>query len=202
MQQQAAREAAPGCELCAANREMLERTWKTASASFYDPAGRFSQARWAQQLLDTLQARRGTAGPAPHLHAAAAPNWGSAARHTFACPPALSVQGAGGVLQTRQQTYNALQAMVATLHDPCAALGIAACLHRPTLPLAAAVATDCWPHKPRRRQQAPHTCLPPGLLAAATRVSCRRQPSERPCMRPPQPSASAWLLSMWALVWY
>ncbi len=48
-------EEAPGCEHCTDNRLLLERAWQVVANEFYDPAGRFSQAKWADQLLRTFK---------------------------------------------------------------------------------------------------------------------------------------------------
>ena len=45
----------PGCEMCAANRKLLERAWQVIANEYYDPLDRFSQAAWAKQLLLALQ---------------------------------------------------------------------------------------------------------------------------------------------------
>ena len=45
----------PGCEMCTANRKLLERAWQVIANEYYDPRGRFSQAAWAKQLLLALQ---------------------------------------------------------------------------------------------------------------------------------------------------
>ena len=44
-----------GCAKCGENRRLLERAWQTVANEYYDPYGRFSQAKWAQQLLAALQ---------------------------------------------------------------------------------------------------------------------------------------------------
>ena len=48
-------EESPGCEHCTDNRLLVERAWQVVANEFYDPAGRFSQAKWADQLLSTFQ---------------------------------------------------------------------------------------------------------------------------------------------------
>ena len=48
-------EEGPGCEHCTDNRLLLERAWQVVANEFYDPAGRFSQAKWADQLLTTFK---------------------------------------------------------------------------------------------------------------------------------------------------
>jgi hypothetical protein len=48
-------EEAPGCSACGSNRRMLEKAWQTIANEYYDPQGRFSQARWAKELLLALQ---------------------------------------------------------------------------------------------------------------------------------------------------
>jgi len=51
-------EEGPGCEHCTDNRLLLEHAWQVVANEFYDPAGRFSQAKWADQLLSTLKVIR------------------------------------------------------------------------------------------------------------------------------------------------
>lgn len=41
---------------CVDNRLLLEKAWQVVANEFYDCKGRFSQAAWAGQLLQTLQA--------------------------------------------------------------------------------------------------------------------------------------------------
>ena len=48
-------EEAPGCEHCTDNRLLLEHAWQVVANEFYDPAGKFSQAKWADQLLRTFE---------------------------------------------------------------------------------------------------------------------------------------------------
>lgn len=48
-------EEGPGCEHCTDNRLLLEHAWQVVANEFYDPAGRFSQAKWADQLLSTFK---------------------------------------------------------------------------------------------------------------------------------------------------
>lgn len=48
-------EEAPGCEHCTDNRLLLEHAWQVVANEFYDSAGQFSQAKWADQLLRTFQ---------------------------------------------------------------------------------------------------------------------------------------------------
>lgn len=48
-------EEAPGCEHCTDNRLLIEHAWQVVANEFFDPAGHFSQATWADQLLQTLQ---------------------------------------------------------------------------------------------------------------------------------------------------
>lgn len=48
-------EEAPGCEHCSDNRLLLEHAWQVVANEFYDPAGHFSQAKWADQLLRTFK---------------------------------------------------------------------------------------------------------------------------------------------------
>ena len=48
-------EEAPGCEHCTDNRLLLEHAWQVVANEFYDPAGHFSQAKWADQLLHTFE---------------------------------------------------------------------------------------------------------------------------------------------------
>ena len=48
-------EEGPGCEHCTDNRLLLERAWQVVANEFYDPAGHFSQAKWADQLLTTFK---------------------------------------------------------------------------------------------------------------------------------------------------
>ena len=48
-------EEAPDCEHCTDNRLLLEHAWQVVANEFYDPAGRFSQAKWADQLLTTFK---------------------------------------------------------------------------------------------------------------------------------------------------
>lgn len=48
-------EEAPGCEHCTDNRLLLEHAWQVVANEFYDPAGQFSQAKWADQLLRTFE---------------------------------------------------------------------------------------------------------------------------------------------------
>ncbi|KAL3145262.1 hypothetical protein ABBQ32_001001 [Trebouxia sp. C0010 RCD-2024] len=52
-------EEAPGCEHCTDNRLLLEHAWQVVANEFYDPAGRFSQAKWADQLLRTFKGAPG-----------------------------------------------------------------------------------------------------------------------------------------------
>lgn len=52
-------EEGPGCEHCTDNRLLLEHAWQVVANEFYDPAGRFSQAKWADQLLTTFKAAEG-----------------------------------------------------------------------------------------------------------------------------------------------
>ncbi|KAI8470624.1 MAG: ClpP/crotonase-like domain-containing protein [Monoraphidium minutum] len=66
-------EDAPGCEACTANRLLLEQAWQsvqTCAAEFFDASGRFSQAWWAEQLLDVMEARGGALRTRPETHAA------------------------------------------------------------------------------------------------------------------------------------
>ncbi|GBF93173.1 histone-lysine N-methyltransferase [Raphidocelis subcapitata] len=63
-------EAAPGCEACTANRLLLEQAWQTVAAEFFDASGRFSQAWWAEQLLDELSSRGGRIRGRPEAYAA------------------------------------------------------------------------------------------------------------------------------------
>ena len=48
-------EEASDCEHCTDNRLLLEHAWQVVANEFYDPAGRFSQAKWADQLLSTFK---------------------------------------------------------------------------------------------------------------------------------------------------
>lgn len=48
-------EEAPGCEHCTDNRLLIEHAWQVVANEFFDPAGHFSQAKWADQLLQTFQ---------------------------------------------------------------------------------------------------------------------------------------------------
>lgn len=48
-------EEGPGCEHCTDNRLLLEHAWQVVANEFYDPAGHFSQAKWADQLLHTFE---------------------------------------------------------------------------------------------------------------------------------------------------
>lgn len=41
---------------CVDNRLLLEKAWQVVANEFYDCKGRFSQAAWAGELLQTLQA--------------------------------------------------------------------------------------------------------------------------------------------------
>lgn len=52
-------EEGPGCEHCTDNRLLLEHAWQVVANEFYDPAGHFSQAKWADQLLTTFKAAKG-----------------------------------------------------------------------------------------------------------------------------------------------
>lgn len=52
-------EKRPGCEECLDNRLFLERAWQVVANEYYDPHLHFSQADWAGQLLQTLQASEG-----------------------------------------------------------------------------------------------------------------------------------------------
>ena len=48
-------EEGPGCEHCTDNRLLLEHAWQVVANEFYDPAGHFSQAKWADQLLTSFK---------------------------------------------------------------------------------------------------------------------------------------------------
>lgn len=54
-------EEAPGCEHCTDNRLLIEHAWQVVANEFFDPAEHFSQAKWADQLLQTLQVVLSTA---------------------------------------------------------------------------------------------------------------------------------------------
>lgn len=47
------------CFQCRANREVLEEAWQVVANEFYDPTGRFSQAKWASELQKTLHENGG-----------------------------------------------------------------------------------------------------------------------------------------------
>jgi hypothetical protein len=49
---------------------VLERAWQTVSNEFYDPAGHFSQAWWADQLQATLATAGGVLKSQAELDAA------------------------------------------------------------------------------------------------------------------------------------
>ena len=50
-------EEEPGCEQCTDNRLLLEHAWQVVSTEFFDAHGQFSQAKWADALMHTLQVK-------------------------------------------------------------------------------------------------------------------------------------------------
>jgi hypothetical protein len=102
---EAAEEAEPAC---VDNRLQLEKAWQVVANEFFDPHAAFSQAAWAAQLHNTLLVRA-----CGSLHGSL-----YKARSAYACAYSQScIQGAGGCLHNRADTYRALKGMMASLGD-------------------------------------------------------------------------------------
>jgi carboxyl-terminal processing protease len=64
-------EAAPSCEGCEANRQLLEQAFQVVCNEYFDRGGRFSQAAFADRLLGALQASGGALRTREEAYAAA-----------------------------------------------------------------------------------------------------------------------------------